>query len=176
MWRIYNQHGEQTKIAEQEILARLQIMEDEQISYKRYCLNCTRYRRSNGSPTDFVGSGFWFSWGSTTICRWLDDRVRSFTRADDIGSSRSISDYESEVFIHWNVVIRHKSQRSDHLTTIVVVILCCFARGRTEKANRRNLSEAGSCSVYLKRCLPKPVATARTAKAKNQRHITVCQS
>ena len=50
--------SEQTKIAEQEILARLQIMEEEQISYKRYCLNCTRYRRSNGSPTDFVGIGF----------------------------------------------------------------------------------------------------------------------
>lgn len=141
MWRIYNQHGEQTKIAEQEILARLQIMEDEQISYKRYCLNCTRYRRSNGSPTDFVGIGFWFSWGRATARIWLDDRVWSFTRADDIGSSRDISDYESEVFISRNVVIRHKSQRSDHLTTIVVVFLCCFARGRTEKANRYNFSE-----------------------------------
>ena len=141
MWRISNQHGEQTKIAEQEILARLQIMEEEQISYKRYCLNCTRYRRSNGSPTDFVGSGFWFSWGIATARRWLDDRVRSFTRADDKGSSRCISDYESEVFISRNVVIRHKSKRSDHLTTIVVVFLCCFARGRTEKANRHNISE-----------------------------------
>ena len=131
--------SEQTKIAEQEILARLQIW----IATKllRYCLNCTRYRRSNGSPTDFVGNGFWFSWWRATARRWLDDRVRSFTRADDIGSSRCISDYESEVFIHWNVVIRHKSQRSDHLTTIVVVFLCCFARGRTEKANRHNFSE-----------------------------------
>ena len=155
--------SEQTKIAEQEILARLQIMEEEQISYKRYCLNCTRYRRSNGSPTDFVGNGFWFSWGRATARRWLDDRVRSFTRADDKGSSRCISDYESEVFIHWNVVIRHKSQRSDHLTTIVVVFLCCFARGRTEKANRYNFSEDVDRSAWW--MLENDIGLKITAKA-----------
>ena len=101
----------------------------------------TTNRHTNRWPLNFVGSGIRFTWGIATRGRRFDDRVRSFTRADDKGSSRRVRDYECEVFMKWNVVIWHKFKSAKHLATIVVVFLYSFVWRLTEEANRRNLSE-----------------------------------
>ena len=101
----------------------------------------TTNRLTNRSPLDFIGSGIRFTLRRAIGSRRFDDWVLPFTRADDIGSSGSVRDYEGEVFISRNVVISHKFESGDHLTPIAVVFLYGFTSRLTEEADVSNLSE-----------------------------------
>ena len=108
----------------------------------------TTNRLTNRSPLDFIGSGIRFTLRRTRGSRRFDDWVLPFATADDIGSSGSVRDYENEVFISRNVVIRHKFERGDHLTPIAVVFLYGFTSRLTEEADVSNLSEDTDRSAW----------------------------